>query len=129
MAKWIKFHLNLGKTESGHQLISKKLVLDMHRVTTPLPSGPTAISRPNYPVSHLYTGYGYGWGVGEYRGIALCLVIMVTDISRLFCEQQRHRPVCVFAKSDQRLFIHCLEFNYFNFQYTTLQYSSYSLNR
>ena len=70
MAKWIKFHLNLGKTESGHQLISKKLVLDMHRATTPLPLGPTAISRPNYPVSHLYTGYGYGWGVGEYRGIA-----------------------------------------------------------
>ena len=111
MAKWIKFHLNLGKTESGHQLISKKLVLDMHRATTPLPLRPTAISRPNYPVSHLYTGYGYGWGVGEYRGIALCLVIMVIDIFDFYdcsaCEQQWHIPVCAFTNTEQRLFIQC----------------------
>ena len=68
MAKWAKFHLNLGKTESGIQLLNQSLIQDMHRVTSAVPDGFNTRLRPKFPVSHVSLGYGYGWRSDEYRG-------------------------------------------------------------
>ena len=67
MAKWIKFNLKLGKTESGEQLLDKKLMEDMRRVTTAMGQD-SSINKPKYPGDYILSGYGYGWGVAEYRG-------------------------------------------------------------
>ena len=67
MAKWMKFHLNLGKTESGVQLLDQKLVKDMHHVTTAMGTG-SSMMKPKFPVSDVLNGYGYGFFVSEYRG-------------------------------------------------------------
>ena len=68
MAKWIKFNLNLGKTESGVQLLDKKRMEEMRHVTTPLDQWYTTMTRPMYPVHDVTKGYGYAWFISEYRG-------------------------------------------------------------
>ena len=68
MAKWIKFNLKLGKTESGEQLLDKKLIEDMHRITTAIDQS-SSLSKPEYPVDNIVSGYGYGWFISEYRGL------------------------------------------------------------
>ena len=68
MAKWIKFNLRLGKTESGEQLVDRKLMEEMYRLTTPV-DNPSDISRPEFPADDITSGYGYGWFVSEYRGM------------------------------------------------------------
>ena len=67
MAKWIKFHLNLGKTESGIQLLDQKLVRDIHQVTTAIKSD-NLTTKPSYPADDVTIGYGYGMIVAEYIG-------------------------------------------------------------
>ena len=67
MAKWIKFNLRLGKTESGEQLVDRKLMEEMHRLTTPMDS--SDIRKPEFPADDITSGYGYGWFVSEYRGM------------------------------------------------------------
>ena len=66
MAKWIKFHLSLGKTETGHQLINKEMMREIHQVTTPMTS--YVLIRPLFSVGHMYLGYNYGMWTQEYRG-------------------------------------------------------------
>ena len=70
MAKWVKFQLTLGKTESGVQLIDKKLMVDMHRLTTAIPllDGIETMTKPTFPADDIVSGYGYGWFISEYRG-------------------------------------------------------------
>ena len=68
MTKWIKFNLKRGKTESGVQLLDAKLMEDIHRVTTAMPSA-LPLVKPKFPISDITLGYGYGWEVSEYRGI------------------------------------------------------------
>ena len=70
MAKWIKFQLKLGKTESGVQLVDKKLMADMHRLTTAIPSlgEIKSMTRPSFPADDILSGYGYAWFISEYRG-------------------------------------------------------------
>ena len=66
MARWLKFHLSMGKTESGQQLLKTELMQEIHRVTTPLES--YTLIRPLFPVTHLFLGYNYGLWTQEYRG-------------------------------------------------------------
>ena len=70
MAKWVRFHLNLGKTESGAQLIDKRLMQDMHTVTTALSKlGEIPnLTKPKFPADDILIGYGYAWFLSEYRG-------------------------------------------------------------
>ena len=67
MAKWIKFNLRLGKTESGEQLVDRKLMEEMRQLTTPV-DNPSDIRKPEFPADDITSGYGYGWFVSEYRG-------------------------------------------------------------
>ena len=68
MAKWIKFNLNSGKTETGVQLLDKKRMDEIHTITTAMmPS--VSLTKPDFPISDIVGGYGYGWIVSEYRGI------------------------------------------------------------
>ena len=67
MAKWMKFHLSLGKTDSGVQLLKKNWVVEMHRVTSSVRGSYT---KPRYPADDISIGYGYAWHISEYRGMA-----------------------------------------------------------
>ena len=68
MAKWIKFNLKLGQTETGKQLLDKKLMQDMRKATTPIVNEQD-IAKPEFPVDFITSAYGYAWFVAEYRGI------------------------------------------------------------
>ena len=69
MTKWLKFHLSLGKTETGTQLLDAKLVRQIHQVTTAVhKSFVGSMSKPSHPVDDFDIGYGYGMFVSEYRG-------------------------------------------------------------
>lgn len=72
MAKWIKFNLQKGKTESGVQLIDKEMLDDMHwpesTYDSPKALGDRYLTRPQYPVDEVQIGYGYGWAISTYRG-------------------------------------------------------------
>ena len=65
MSKWIKFHLSLGKSESGVQILNKRMMEDMHQVTTASFSPKV---KPKYPADDVRIGYGYAWYISEYRG-------------------------------------------------------------
>ena len=67
MLKWMKFNLNMGKTETGRQLLDKKRFAQMHKVTTPV-NYRYDLYRPVFPVDDITIGYGYGWSIQEYRG-------------------------------------------------------------
>lgn len=66
MARWLKFHLSMGKTESGQQLLNKELLQEAHQVTTPITS--YTLIKPLFPVTHMFIGYNYGLYTQEYRG-------------------------------------------------------------
>ena len=69
MAKWLNFHMSLGKTEAGVQLLDAKLVRQIHQVTTAIPNSSLgSMSKPSHPVDDFTIGYGYGMFVSEYRG-------------------------------------------------------------
>ena len=74
MLKWMKFNLNMGKTETGRQLIDKKRFAQMHKVTTPV-NYRYDLYRPLFPVDDITIGYGYGWSIQEYRGKILNTII------------------------------------------------------
>ena len=72
MAKWVKFNLQMGKTEAGDQLIDRKLMEEMHWPTAGYDSPDVLADRfftkPQYPVDEIQIGYGYGWALSVYRG-------------------------------------------------------------
>ena len=70
MVKWEKFQLKLGKTDSGVQLVDKKLMTDMHRLTTSITSldGIKSLTKPSFPADNMLSRYGYAWFISEYRG-------------------------------------------------------------
>ena len=72
MAKWIKFNLNLGRTETGTQLLDRELMEEMHWPTATFSSPNTIkyrfLTRPKYPVDEVQIGYGYAWFLSAYRG-------------------------------------------------------------
>ena len=69
MAKWLNFHMSLGKTEAGVQLLDAKLVRQIHLVTTAITSSSLgSMSKPSHPADDFTIGYGYGMFVSEYRG-------------------------------------------------------------
>ena len=72
MSKWMKFHLSLGKTESGVQLLDQKLVKDIHTVTTAI-SSQNGMTKPLFPVDDITSGYCYGMVSSEYRGKVVCI--------------------------------------------------------
>ena len=73
MAKWLKFNLKKGKTETGDQLIDKKLIEDMHwpesTYDSPKALGDRYLTKPQFPVDEIQIGYGYGWAISTYRGM------------------------------------------------------------
>ena len=93
MAKWIKFNLNLGRTESGKQLIDKKLMEDIHSLTTPIDSQ-GSMTKPDYPVSDIILGYGYGWFLSEYRGKQIGNINPFNPVEqdRYFCSVSPDEP-------------------------------------
>ena len=66
MARWLKFYLSMGKTDSGQQLLNKELLQEAHQVTTPITS--YTLIKPLFPVTHMFIGYNYGLYTQEYRG-------------------------------------------------------------
>ena len=67
MIKWLKFHLSVGKTDTGTQLLDAKLVRHIHHVTTAVhKSFVGSMSKPSHPVDDF--DIGYGMSVSEYRG-------------------------------------------------------------
>ena len=69
MAKWIKLNLKLGQTETGKQLIDKKLMQDMRKPVTSVDSHEQDLTLPEFPAEFTTTDYGYAWFVSKYRGI------------------------------------------------------------
>lgn len=67
MAKWMKFNLKMGKTETGRQLLDKERMEEMHQVTTPI-NYKYDLIKPEFPVDDITIGYGHAWLTGEYRG-------------------------------------------------------------
>jgi len=66
MAKWVTVQLARGKIDETRRLFSERVSDDMWQVTTPIrvgdPAPPLAETKP------MYSGYGLGWGLREYRG-------------------------------------------------------------
>ena len=72
MVKWIKFNLDLGRTESGIQLLDRKLMEEMHWVVSTFDNQNTMktrfLTKPKYPVDEIQIGYVYAWFLSSYRG-------------------------------------------------------------
>lgn len=95
MARWIKFNLQSGKTETGTELIDKKLMEEIHWAVTGFDSQEYMRDRfltmPQYPVDEIQIGYGYAWIVSAYRGKLLFQIKRIGDTSmvdnffKIFC--------------------------------------------
>ena len=72
MAKWMKFNLHLGQTETGEQLIDKKLMQDMRKPVTSVDNHEQDLTMPEFPAEFTTSDYGYAWFVSKYRGICCC---------------------------------------------------------
>ncbi|KAH3843705.1 hypothetical protein DPMN_117234, partial [Dreissena polymorpha] len=69
MAKYIRFNLNMGKTDNGTQLLDPKLLMESYTdISEYTGQQYRAITRPTFPVSDIHLGYGQGWIVGNYNG-------------------------------------------------------------
>ena len=67
-AKWLQFHLSGGKSASGTQLVSSRLLQDTY---TPVsrPRDERDQTKPTYPVSDAMLSYDLAWMTNIYRGI------------------------------------------------------------
>ncbi|KAL4230948.1 hypothetical protein ACF0H5_011321 [Mactra antiquata] len=72
MAKYMRFNLNNGKTDSGVQLIDEKMFPQAFITTTPTSDqsflNGAFLTEPDFPVSDTPMGYGYAWFTSSYRG-------------------------------------------------------------
>ena len=65
MAKWIKFNL-----EGNNNIVDETTIKALHRGQIKADHMlPIRIKPPLAPVSYVFDKYGFGWFVGEYRGI------------------------------------------------------------
>ncbi|KAH3843702.1 uncharacterized protein LOC127877099 isoform X3 [Dreissena polymorpha] len=70
MAKYIRFIINMGKTDKGEQLLDPELLKRSLFAVIPVDGG-TYLKRPEFPVSDVDLGYGQGWFESVYRGYHL----------------------------------------------------------
>ncbi len=70
MTKWVRFHMDGGRTPDGKQLISEQNFRQMHSIQIPM-SGAASPELKDIPFA--YTGYGFGWRTAEYRGMEVQL--------------------------------------------------------
>ncbi|XP_071088670.1 uncharacterized protein [Haliotis cracherodii] len=66
MAKWLRFHLNSGKSEQGHQVVDADAMRDTYHPNTAEYS--PDLTRDTFPVDDLIYSYAMGWRNGVYRG-------------------------------------------------------------
>ncbi|XP_046565563.1 uncharacterized protein LOC124274267 [Haliotis rubra] len=66
MAKWLRFHLNSGKNEQGHQVVGAQALQDTYHPNTAWYT--TYLTRDTFPVDDLIYSYAMGWRNGVYRG-------------------------------------------------------------
>ena len=66
ITKWMKFHLNHGRNEDGHQLVSVGTLGETYEGN--VATSPGFVARPTFPVTYAMTNYGMGWKSGYYRG-------------------------------------------------------------
>ncbi|MFO7588373.1 MAG: serine hydrolase [Gemmatimonadota bacterium] len=63
MARWVRANLNRGVLD-GERILSERAVRAMHSIHYPLNVSPWAEEN----LGQRFSGYGYGWFIGEYRG-------------------------------------------------------------
>ncbi|KAJ8302679.1 hypothetical protein KUTeg_019075 [Tegillarca granosa] len=70
VAKWMKFHLNGGKNEAGHQIVDSDSLAYIYRPRNTIMSATVSkyFTKPKVPVTTTETSYGFGWKIGYYRG-------------------------------------------------------------
>ncbi|XP_052278708.1 uncharacterized protein LOC127877099 isoform X2 [Dreissena polymorpha] len=71
MAKYIRFIINMGKTDKGEQLLDSALLTLSLISVIPRNDDVTkkmSLTRPEFPVSDLHLGYGQAWVEAFYRG-------------------------------------------------------------
>ena len=86
MAKWLRMHINKGKTPEGAQVLDEQRLREMYKAVVPsadIPLLPDFIHKPLFPESFAYVGYGLGWFTNEYRGRNLESRHMLTRHTKL----------------------------------------------
>ena len=68
MTKWLRFHMDHGRTGNGTQLLAEDTWKDTHQAQMHLREGSTPVTKPYFPESDLRAGYGLAWNIGNYRG-------------------------------------------------------------
>ncbi|KAK3599541.1 hypothetical protein CHS0354_006676 [Potamilus streckersoni] len=70
MAKWMKFILNKGRTETNLSLVEEKLFKECFKTMNHLDPQlyDFQIKKPTFPVEDVRIGYGYGWFTSIYQG-------------------------------------------------------------
>jgi len=71
MAKWIKFHLNEGKSVDNDQVLDSDVLDDAHKPQNAITSSLSTekyYTKPVMPETLSSTSYGLGWRLGHYRG-------------------------------------------------------------
>jgi CubicO group peptidase (beta-lactamase class C family) len=63
MARWMMLNLNAG-VYGGKRILSGGVIRQLHSIQIPI--GISTFSRDNFETR--FSGYGLGWGVGEYKG-------------------------------------------------------------
>ncbi|MFQ5771580.1 MAG: serine hydrolase [bacterium] len=63
MAKWMQLNLN-GGVYKGQQILSSKVMREMHTIQMPIPISPTREKL----LGTQFAGYGLGWGISDYKG-------------------------------------------------------------
>ncbi|KAH3819606.1 uncharacterized protein LOC127881285 [Dreissena polymorpha] len=72
MAKYIRFIINMGKTDKGEQLLDPELLKRSLFAVIPVDGEVNQnLKRPEFPVSDIDLGYGQGWIESVYRGYHL----------------------------------------------------------
>ena len=69
IAQWLKFQLNLGKTDAGEQLVPPEQFAETWaRQFTASRTQQNSVTESTFPASYFFMDYGFGWASGGYRG-------------------------------------------------------------